>query len=80
MARRTLKGTVVSDKSEKTIHVAVERRFVHPVYGKIVRRKRKYAAHDENNAFKTGDEVTIVESRPYSKTKSWSVISLNDDA
>ena len=68
---RTLAGTVVSDRMDKTIGVLVERSVKHPVYGKIVRRKSKIHAHDENNACKVGDFVVIVESRPISKRKSW---------
>ena len=73
MARRILKGIVVSDKEDKTVRVRVERRFKHAMYGKIVKRYRKYAAHDEKNAFKVGDKVNILESRPYSRTKMWEV-------
>lgn len=68
---RTLSGTVVSDRMDKTISVLVERSVKHPVYGKIVRRKSKIHAHDEHNECKVGDFVTIVESRPISKRKSW---------
>ena len=69
--RRTLAGTVVSDRMDKTIAVLVERSVKHPVYGKIIRRKSKIHAHDERNECKVGDFVTIVESRPISKRKSW---------
>ena len=68
---RTLAGTVVSDRMDKTIAVSVERSVKHPVYGKIIRRKSKIHAHDEHNECKVGDFVTIVESRPISKRKSW---------
>jgi len=68
---RTLSGTVVSDRMDKTISVLVERSVKHPVYGKIVRRKSRIHAHDEHNECKVGDFVTIVESRPISKRKSW---------
>ncbi len=68
---RTLSGTVVSDRMDKTISVLVERSVKHPVYGKIIRRKSKIHAHDEHNECKVGDFVTIVESRPISKRKSW---------
>ncbi len=68
---RTLAGTVVSDRMDKTIAVLVERSVKHPVYGKIIRRKSKIHAHDERNECKIGDFVTIVESRPISKRKSW---------
>ena len=80
MPRRILKGIVVSDKADKTVTVLVERRVSHPLYGKIVRKKCKYAAHDEANAFRSGDKVTIRESRPYSKTKTWEVISEEEGA
>ena len=73
MARRLLKGIVVSDKEDKTVRVRVERRFKHAVYGKIVRQYKKYAAHDEKNVFKIGDKVSILESRPYSRSKTWEV-------
>ncbi len=73
---RSLTGTVVSDKMDKTVTVLVERRVKHPIYGKIVRRSKKFHAHDENNEFKSGDAVVIRESRPLSKTKSWVVVSL----
>ncbi len=68
---RTLTGTVVSDRMDKTISVQVERSVKHPVYGKIIRRKSRIHAHDERNECKVGDFVTIVESRPISKRKSW---------
>lgn len=69
--KRTLVGKVVSDKMDKTISVLIERRVKHPLYGKIVRRSKKYLAHDENNQAKIGDTVEIQESRPISKNKSW---------
>ena len=74
MPKRILQGTVVSDKNTKTVVVKVERRFIHPVLGKTVRRSKKYHAHDEANAFKTGDQVRIEESRPISKNKRWIVL------
>jgi small subunit ribosomal protein S17 len=74
MPKRVLQGVVVSDKADKTVTVRVERRFTHPIYKKTVRRSKKYAAHDEQNKFKTGDKVEIVESRPMSKTKRWAVV------
>jgi small subunit ribosomal protein S17 len=74
MPRRILQGTVVSDKNDKTIVVLVERRVMHPVYKKFIRRSKKYAAHDENNVFKIGDRVQIEECRPLSKSKRWTVI------
>lgn len=73
---RTLIGTVVSDKRQKTVTVLVERRVAHELYGKIVAQSRKYQAHDEQGAYKQGDVVEIAEGRPISKTKSWSVVRL----
>ena len=69
--KRILIGKVVSDKMDKTVSVLIERRVKHPLYGKIVRRSKKYLAHDENNQAKIGDTVEIQESRPISKNKSW---------
>ena len=74
MPKRILVGTVVSDKTDKTITVKVERKVKHPLYGKIIRRSKKYHAHDEENSFKTGETVRIEETRPISKTKSWKVL------
>ena len=74
MTKRILKGEVVSNKSDKTIVVKVERRFRHPFYGKVISRSKKYHAHDENNKFKEGDLVRIIESKPISKLKTWQVI------
>jgi small subunit ribosomal protein S17 len=74
MPRRILKGTVVSDKCDKTVTVVVERRVRDPLYGKIIRRSAKYAAHDEGNQWKVGDIVSIEECRPLSKSKKWRVI------
>ena len=73
---RTLAGTVVSDRMDKTIAVLVERSVKHPVYGKIIRRKSRIHAHDEHNACRVGDSVIIVESRPISKRKSWRLQSV----
>jgi len=73
MPRRVLEGNVVSDKSDKTITVEVERRFKHPLYKKYLRRNDKYAAHDPANTHKVGDRVRIVECRPISKSKRWIV-------
>lgn len=80
MPKRILQGVVVSDKQDKTVVVSVERQVMHPVYKKIVKRSKKFAAHDENNQFKVGDTVSIVESKPYSKTKTWTVVSNNENA
>lgn len=74
MPKRILQGVVVSDKCDKTVVVNVERRFKHPLLQKIVRRTKKYHAHDEANTYKTGDTVRIEECRPISKKKSWRVI------
>ncbi|MCS6986434.1 MAG: 30S ribosomal protein S17 [Sphingomonadaceae bacterium] len=74
MPRRILQGTVVSDRCDKTVVVLVERRVAHPLYGKIIRRSKKYHAHDETNACRTGDVVRIEECRPISKLKTWRVI------
>jgi small subunit ribosomal protein S17 len=78
MPKRVLQGTVVSDKNEKTVVVLVERRFTHPLFKKTVRRSKKYKAHDENNLCKVGDVVSIEETRPISKDKTW--IVLRDEA
>jgi small subunit ribosomal protein S17 len=75
MPRRILEGEVVSDKMDKTVTVLVTRRYMHPVYKKYLRKSDKFAAHDENNQFKIGDKVQIIECRPISKSKRWTVIS-----
>jgi small subunit ribosomal protein S17 len=75
MPKRVLTGVVVSDKANKTVIVRVERRVMHPVYKKFIMRSKKYAAHDETNAHKTGDLVRIEESRPLSKSKHWVVLA-----
>jgi len=75
MPRRVLQGIVVSDKMDKTVTVQVERRFTHPLYKKVIRRSKKYAAHDETNSAKTGDRVSIRECRPISKRKRWEVVA-----
>ncbi len=74
MTKKILEGKVVSDKSDKTIVVEVKRRFVHPFYGKVISRSKKYHAHDEKNKFKKGDFVKIIESKPISKLKTWEVV------
>ncbi len=74
MPKRILIGTVTSDKTDKTVTVLVERKVKHPLYGKIIRRSKKYHAHDETNEYKLGDTVRIEETRPISKTKTWKVI------
>jgi small subunit ribosomal protein S17 len=78
--RKTRVGVVTSDKSDKTVTVVVERQFAHPIYGKQVKRTKKYHAHDETNEYKQGDLVRIVETRPLSKTKRWRVEELLERA
>jgi small subunit ribosomal protein S17 len=73
MPKRILVGTVTSDKTDKTVTVLVERKVKHPLYGKIIRRSKKYHAHDEKNEFTLGDIVRIEETKPISKTKTWLV-------
>ena len=75
MPKRVLQGVVISDKQDKTVVVKVERRFTHPVMKKTVRRSKNYHAHDEANSAKVGDTVFIQESRPYSKLKTWELVS-----
>ena len=77
---RKLTGRVVSDKMNKTVTVLVERKVKHPLYGKFVRRSKKYHAHDENNEFHPGDLVLIEETRPMSRTKTWKVVKLVEKA
>lgn len=77
---RTLTGKVVSDKMDKTITVKIERRVKHPVYGKIITRSSKIKAHDESNQGSIGDVVTIKETRPLSKTKSWALVEVVEKA
>ena len=74
MSKRVLKGKVVSSKSDKTIVVAVIRKFQHPFLGKVISRTKKYHAHDEKNKFKEGDNVQITECAPISKKKTWEVM------
>ena len=78
--RRTLQGTVVSNKMDKTITVLVERRIKHPLYGKYIKRSKKIHAHDEENQCQEGDLVTIEETRPISKSKSWKLSSVDRKA
>ncbi len=77
---RTIVGKVVSDKMDKSITVLVERRVKHPIYGKYVSKSSKIKAHDESNECNIGDLVTIAESRPLSKTKSWSLVKVEEKA
>ena len=74
MPKKVLTGVVVSDKPNKTVTVMVERKYSHPVLKKVVKVRKKYNAHDENNRFKTGDKVSIIESKPYSKNKRFQVM------
>lgn len=77
---RSLTGRVVSDKMDKTVTVLIERKVKHPLIGKVIRRSKKFHAHDENNECREGDLVVIVESRPLSKTKTWSVSKIVEKA
>lgn len=79
MPRRVLTGRVTSDKQDKTITVLVERRVIHPLYKKFIRRSKNYAAHDEGNICKVGDQVRIEECRPISKRKTWMLIERNSE-
>ena len=74
MPKKILTGVVVSDKPNKTVTVMVERKYSHPLLKKVIKVKKKYSAHDENNKFKTGDKVSIVESKPFSKNKKFKVM------
>ena len=79
-ARKVRTGTVVSDKMQKTVVVAIDRRVAHPVYGKMVTRTKRVKAHDEENSAKTGDTVRIMETRPLSKDKRWRVVEIVERA
>tara|TARA_Y100001936_G_C15860207_1_gene552059 strand:- start:185 stop:421 length:237 start_codon:yes stop_codon:yes gene_type:complete len=74
MPKKVLHGIVVSDKENKTVKVMIERKYQHPLFKKVVKSKKKYSAHDEENKFKVGDKVSIIECRPYSKNKKFEVI------
>jgi small subunit ribosomal protein S17 len=74
MPKRVMTGTVVSDKTDKTVVVLVERRVKHPLYGKIIKRSKKYHAHDETNEVRSGETVRIEETKPISKLKTWKVV------
>ena len=76
MPKKILTGVVVSDKPDKTITVMVERKYQHPVLKKVVKVKKKYNAHDEDNKFKNGDKVSIIESKPFSKNKKFQVMEV----
>ncbi|GAA5252264.1 30S ribosomal protein S17 [Rickettsia hoogstraalii] len=75
MPKRVLQGVVISSKADKTVTVKVERKFKHPIYKKFVKVSKKYAAHDSENKYQEGDKVSIIESRPISKTKTWLVVN-----
>jgi len=75
MSKKILKGKIVKDKNNKTVVVLVKRRYAHPFFGKVITSSKKYHAHDENNKFKIGDVVEIIESKPFSKMKKWEVIN-----
>ena len=77
MPKKILTGVVVSDKPNKTVTVLVERKYQHPVLKKVLKVRKKYNAHDENNKFKNGDKVSIIESKPYSKNKKFEVMEKN---
>ena len=74
MTKKILKGKITSAKNNKTVVVEVTRKFKHPFYGKIIKRSKKYHAHDQNNKYKEGEIVSIIESKPISKKKKWQVI------
>ena len=74
MPKKILHGIVVGDKENKTIKVMIERKYQHPLFKKVVKSKKKYSAHDENNKFKVGDKVSIVECKPFSKSKKFQVL------
>tara|TARA_B100000029_G_C17282475_1_gene853953 strand:- start:511 stop:744 length:234 start_codon:yes stop_codon:yes gene_type:complete len=74
MAKKILDGIVIKDKNSKTVVVDVKRKHIHPFFKKVITTSKKYHAHDENNIFKIGDRVKIIESKPYSKKKKWEVL------
>ena len=75
MSKKILKGRIINDKNNKTVIVLVKRKYSHSFYGKVITSSKKYHAHDENNKFKIGDIVQIIESKPISKKKKWEVIN-----
>jgi len=75
MTKKILKGKVIRDKNNKTIVVLVKRKYIHPFFKKVLTSSKKYHAHDEKNKFKIGDDVKIIETRPYSKLKKWEVLN-----
>ena len=78
MPKKILTGVVISDKPNKTVTVMVERKYSHPVLKKVIRVRKNYNAHDENNKFKTGDKVSIIESKPFSKNKKFQVMEVTN--
>ena len=74
MTKKILSGEVIKDQNDKTVTILVKRRYSHPFFDKVITSKKKYHAHDENNKFKIGDMVKIIETKPYSKMKKWKVI------
>ena len=78
MPKKILTGVVISDRPNKTITVMVERKYSHPVFKKVIKVRKKYNAHDEKNKFKTGDKVSIIESKPFSKNKKFEVMEKNN--
>jgi len=75
MSRKILKGKVIKDKNDKTVVVLVKRKYSHPFFDKVITSSKKYHAHDEENKFKVGEDVKIIESKPFSKLKKWEVIT-----
>ena len=75
MSKRILSGKVIRDQNNKTITVLIKRKYRHPYFGKVITSSKKYHAHDEKNSFKVGDDVKIIESKPFSKSKRWEVIN-----
>ena len=75
MSRKILKGKVIRDKNDKTVVVLVKRKYSHPFFDKVITSSKKYHAHDEENKFKVGEDVKIIESKPFSKLKKWEVIT-----
>jgi len=75
MSKKVLNGKVIKDQNNKTVVVLVKRKYIHPFFGKVISSSKKYHAHDEKNKFKTGDNVKIIESKPYSKLKKWEVVT-----
>ena len=75
MSKKILNGKVIRDKNDKTIVVSVKRKYSHPFFGKVITSSKKYHVHDEKNKFKIGDDVKIIESKPFSKKKKWAVIN-----